>query len=60
MPALPTNQPAHPARTEPLRIAGPVTDDVLRTLQARIETKRAEALQFLGDRWILHPKNKVL
>jgi len=51
------NPPA--PRPEATPIAGPMNESVLRELQARIETKRAEALQILGDRWILHPKNKV-
>ena len=51
------NPPA--TRTAAMPLAGPVTDDALRTLRERIEQKRAEALQILGDRWILHPKNKV-
>ena len=51
------NPPAPHTAATPL--AGPVTDDALRTLRDRIEQKRAQALQFLGDRWILHPKNKV-
>ena len=38
---------------------GPLTAAAVRALQRRNEEKRAEALQFLGDRWILHPKNKV-
>ena len=46
-------------RTAAMPLAGPVTDDALQTLRDRIEQKRAQALQFLGDRWILHPKNKV-
>ena len=40
-------------------LAGPINERALRELRERNEQKRAEALQFLGDRWILHPKNKV-
>jgi hypothetical protein len=28
-------------------------------LQARNSAKHARALQFLGDRWLLHPANRV-
>jgi hypothetical protein len=54
----PMRNPPAP-RPETMPIAGPMNERALRELRARIEQKRAEALQFLGDRWILHPKNKV-
>ena len=56
---LPPMRNSSAPRPEAAPIAGPINERALRELRERNEQKRAEALQFLGDRWILHPKNKV-
>ena len=36
------------------------TDMLLESRRASIEAKRQQAIQFLGDKWILHPNHKPM
>lgn len=48
---------AQPAPEPALR--GPMTDEYVRELQKRLAEKRAAAIAELGDRWLLHPRNRI-
>lgn len=36
---------------------GPMTEEVLKELQRRNEEKLKAAIEYLGEKWILHPNN---
>jgi hypothetical protein len=36
-----------------------MTDEYVRELQKRLAEKRAAAIAELGDRWLLHPRNRI-
>jgi hypothetical protein len=38
---------------------GPVTPELMHELASRNEEKRQRSIQLLGDKWLLHPNNKV-
>lgn len=40
-------------------LSGPVTEEYVRELQKRLAEKRAAAIAELGDRWLLHPSNRI-
>jgi hypothetical protein len=46
-----------PAPAPALR--GPMNDERVRELQRVIAEKRAAAIAELGDRWLLHPRNRI-
>jgi hypothetical protein len=37
---------------------GPVTPELIKFIQARNEEKLQKSIELLGDKWLLHPKNK--
>jgi hypothetical protein len=37
---------------------GPITQELLEFIQIRNEEKRQKAIELLGDKWLLHPKNQ--
>jgi hypothetical protein len=37
---------------------GPITPKLIRYLQASNEEKRQKSIEFLGDKWLFHPKNQ--
>jgi hypothetical protein len=39
---------------------GPITPELIEFIQTRNEEKRKASIQQLGDKWLLHPKNKEL
>lgn len=45
--------------TDPLQLRGPITEAYVRELQKRLAEKRAAAIAELGDRWLLHPRNRI-
>ena len=49
------NPPAPP----PADLIGPMNDERVRELQRVIAEKRAAAIAELGDRWLLHPRNRI-
>jgi hypothetical protein len=40
-------------------LRAPMNDDRVRELQRVIAEKRAAAIAELGDRWLLHPRNRI-
>lgn len=36
---------------------GPITEELLEQIKERNEAKRLASIEFLGDKWLLHPKN---
>ena len=46
----------NPISADPMH--GPVTDELIQYIQQRNEEKRQRSIELLGDRWLLHPKNK--
>jgi hypothetical protein len=45
-----------PISTSPMH--GPVTDELVDYMRQRNEEKRQKSIEFLGDKWLLHPKNQ--
>jgi hypothetical protein len=45
----------NPISADPMH--GPITDELLQYMQQRNEEKRQKSIEFLGDKWLLHPKN---
>ena len=37
---------------------GPITPELIEFIQTRNEEKRQKSIEFLGDKWLLHPKNQ--
>jgi hypothetical protein len=37
---------------------GPVTDELIQQLRQSNEEKRQKSIEYLGDKWLLHPKNQ--
>lgn len=52
--AAPPSLPPHA-----LQLGGPITDQVLRTLQARNQAKADAAIAALGDDWVFHPSRRI-
>jgi len=46
----------NPISADPMH--GPITDDLIQYMQQRNEEKRQKSIEFLGDKWLLHPKNQ--
>ena len=46
----------NPISADPMR--GPVTDELIQYMQQRNEENRQKSLEFLGDKWLLHPNNQ--
>ena len=45
----------NPISADPMH--GPITDEVVQYMQQRNEEKRQKSIEFLGEKWLLHPKN---
>jgi hypothetical protein len=45
----------NPISADPMH--GPITNELLQYMQQRNEEKRQKSIEFLGDKWLLHPKN---
>ena len=37
---------------------GPITDELIEHIKERNEQKRKASIEFLGNKWLLHPDNK--
>lgn len=46
-----------PISASPLH--GPITPELIEFIQTRNEEKRLASIEFLGDKWLLHPDNKA-
>ena len=44
---------------DPAPLYVPFQEPIIPDLEDRLEWKRMKAIQWLGDKWILHPKNGV-
>lgn len=40
-------------------VHGPITPELIDFIQKRNEEKRLASIEYLGDRWLLHPDNKT-
>lgn len=38
---------------------GPMTEEIMTELRRRNELKRLKALEYLGEKWVLHPANST-
>lgn len=38
---------------------GPITPELIEFIRERNEEKRQASIEFLGDKWLLHPSNKM-
>lgn len=38
---------------------GPITPELIEFIRERNEEKRQASIEFLGDKWLLHPNNKM-
>lgn len=47
----------NPISSNPLH--GSITSEIIESIQLRNEEKRKASIEFLGDKWLLHPNNKV-
>ena len=47
----------NPISANPLH--GPITQELIEFIQSRNEEKRLASIEFLGDKWLLHPNNKA-
>jgi hypothetical protein len=45
-----------PISTSPMH--GPATAELVDYMRQRNEEKRQKSIEFLGDKWLLHPKNQ--
>jgi hypothetical protein len=46
----------NPISADPLH--GPITPELIEFIQQRNEEKRQKSIEFLGDKWLLHPNNQ--
>ena len=46
-----------PISADPLH--GPITPELIEFLQQRNEEKLQASIEYLGDKWLLHPDNKA-
>lgn len=46
----------NPISANPLH--GPITPELIEFIQGRNEEKRLASIEFLGDKWLLHPNNR--
>jgi hypothetical protein len=47
----------NPISADPLH--GPITQQLIEFLQQRNEEKLKASIEYLGDKWLLHPDNKA-
>lgn len=47
----------NPISDSPLH--GPITPELIEFIKERNEQKRQASIEFLGDKWLLHPNNKA-
>lgn len=52
-----SNFDINPISASPLH--GPVTPELIEFIKTRNEEKRLASIEFLGDKWLLHPNNKA-
>lgn len=52
-----SNFDINPISASPLH--GPVTPELIEFIKKRNEEKRLASIEFLGDKWLLHPSNKM-
>jgi hypothetical protein len=45
----------NPISADPMH--GPMTQELIESIQQRNEEKRQRSIELLGDKWLLHPKN---
>jgi hypothetical protein len=45
----------NPISADPMH--GPMTQELIESIQQRNEEKRQKSIELLGDKWLLHPKN---
>lgn len=38
---------------------GPITTEMIEFIKERNEEKRLASIEFLGDKWLLHPNNRA-
>jgi hypothetical protein len=38
---------------------GPITTEMIEFIKERNEEKRLASIEFLGDKWLLHPSNRA-
>lgn len=46
----------NPISADPMH--GPITPELIQYMQQRNEEKRQKSIEFLGDKWLLHPNNQ--
>lgn len=51
-----TSYDINPISANPLH--GPITPELIEFIQERNEEKRLASIEFLGDKWLLHPNNR--
>jgi hypothetical protein len=47
----------NPISDSPLH--GPITPELIEFIKQRNEEKRQASIEFLGEKWLLHPNNKA-
>ena len=50
-----TSYDINPISANPLH--GPITPELIEFIQERYEEKRLASIEFLGNKWLLHPDN---
>jgi hypothetical protein len=45
-----------PISADPMH--GPITQEMIERMQQRNEEKRKASIEFLGNKWLLHPDNR--
>ncbi len=51
-----TSYDINPISANPLH--GPITPELIEFIQERNEEKRLASIEFLGNKWLLHPDNR--
>jgi hypothetical protein len=47
----------NPISADPMH--GPITPELIDYIRQRNEEKRLASIEFLGDKWLLHPNNRA-
>ncbi len=47
----------NPISADPMH--GPITQELIDYIKERNEEKRQKSIEFLGDKWLLHPSNRA-
>jgi len=47
----------NPISADPMH--GPITPELIEYIKERNEEKRLASIEFLGEKWLLHPNNKA-